>query len=172
MAATQASQATSKANWKKLSVHKVTLATGAVVRMRIPNLALLMKNDAVPEQLRGVALKELSGLTKPEVNDAGEIKLPELTEADVNSLYELYEWIVCEALIDPVLTPEELGDYPQEDLELITQIATRERTTDAAGVRLGVDPVSRWEVWRQHHHCADDCEACTGVAQAFSTVEL
>lgn len=51
----------SKSKWAQRAVHRVTLPSGARVRIRIPDLSLLLAGDAVPDELRGVALEEFIG---------------------------------------------------------------------------------------------------------------
>ena len=55
--ATADTDVTSKEAWAKRGVHRVTLPSGAVVHIRIPDLGLLLAADAVPEALRDIAMR-------------------------------------------------------------------------------------------------------------------
>lgn len=174
--------ATSVEQWKQKGVHQATLTTGAEVSIRIPNLAQLVKHDAIPESLRAAALREIS--------TDGMHDHATLTREEVGALYQLYEFLVVEMLVDPKLAPpvfemhpkeegsEELvevcvdrGDVehlPAEDLDLLIALATRQRNTDALGRVLGVMPLSRLATFREEHGCDPGCEACARVQQRLS----
>lgn len=163
---------TSKSAWQKLTKHHVTCPSGAVVRIRIPNLASLVAMDAVPEQLKGAALREIAqelvgSLQAVADGGASEVKL---SEEDVKALYELNEWMLCWSLIEPEITPADLPELPEEDLEMLVQIVSRERDVDARGVRLGVEPLSRLERFRHHHECPPGCEACEAALRDLSEI--
>ena len=163
--------------WAQLAHHTITLPSGARVKVRIPDLTLLIAQDAVPEKLRGVALREvlaaMGALTaKPDASEeAAEAAAPLFDAEKIRTLAELHFFLVSEMLVEPKLTPEQAatGGLPNEDLELLVQIATRERDTDARGVVLGVLPLSRFERFRHHHGCGEGCEACAAFRQEFST---
>lgn len=142
------------------------------VRIRIPNLGLLLEGDALPQSLRNVALQEIVDPVREQVARSqinGDTDRPDITLEQVKELFELHKWLVVQTVVDPVLEMDDLPDLPQEDLEFLTQIATRERTTDAAGRSLGTEPLSRWDTFREKHECAEGCEACQAVVDVFST---
>lgn len=156
--------------WKGRALHTLTCPSGQVVRVRIPNLALLIKNDVLPERLRQVAVQEAINPGQP-VGQTAEPGQPVTVDAEaVKQLYDLYEFLVLEMVVEPEITADDLAELPQLDLDMLTQIAIRERDMDAAGVRLGVEPISRWEVFRQEHNCSDECPACKGAVAALSTI--
>jgi hypothetical protein len=96
---------------------------------------------------------------------------PAVSFDEVRELYDLHKWLVVQTVIEPALALEDLPGLPQEDLEMLTQLATRERVTDAAGRQLGTEPLSRWETFRSFHGCAEGCEACKKVVDHFSTAD-
>lgn len=165
-----------KSAWGKKAVHVVTCPSGMEVKIRIPNLGLMLEGDALPQTLRNAALQELVNPVSGRVARAAEAAgtadaQPQVTLDDVTELYHLHQWLVVNTVIEPELTIEDLPGLPQEDLEMLTQIATRERTVDAAGRPLGTEPLSRWVTFRRHHECAEDCEACKAVQREFSTTD-
>ncbi|MEK6252798.1 MAG: hypothetical protein AABM43_12885 [Actinomycetota bacterium] len=170
---------TGKDAWEALGVHTVTLPSGAVVKIRIPDLSLLIAGDALPEQLRGAALEELLGsLSQVDVSDdaaAAQVIQKVASDASgLNTLVDLYRWLVTETVIEPELTEEDLKDrkLPTEDLTMLVEFAGRRRNVDARGVTLGIEPIERWDTFRQMHGCAEECEACTAVIGEFSTTQL
>lgn len=163
------------AEWAELAVHTVTLPSRARVKVRIPDLSLLIANDAVPENLRGAALEELMGtmaaLQAPAAADGSDPERPRIDKEKIQQLASLHFFLVSEMLVEPALTISELerAELPNEDLELLVQLATRERDTDALGVVLGVVPLSRFARFRDHHGCDESCEACAAVVEELST---
>src|SRR3954469_16107230 len=155
----------SKADWGRKAVHLITLVSGMEVKIRIPNLGLLLEGDALPQTLRNAALQELVDPMSNRVargNEEGGGG-PGVSLDEVKELYHLHQWLVVQTVVEPELTLEDLPDLPQEDLEMLTQLATRERTTDAAGRSLGTELLSRYEKFREFHRCAEGCEACKEV---------
>lgn len=178
-------QLVDKAGWRQLAVHEIQLPSGAWVKIRIPDLALLLAGDAVPERLRVVALSqvmdEIRGFSDDDNTGGAESAVEERDEEAeaakhleaLKRLAELHRWIVSQMLVEPRLTPDELADVvngpPEDDVLLLTAIATRERATDARGVTIGVEPLSRYAGFREVHGCAPDCAACEALRQRFST---
>jgi hypothetical protein len=167
---------TSKDAWEALGIHTITLPSGAVVDIRIPDLSLLLAGDAVPEQLRGAALQEIvtafSSAKGDEEARAAEAMGKLATDPEgLNQLVDLYRWLVTVTLVDPVITEEELRTrkFPSEDLTMITEFAGRRRLMDARGVTLGIEPIDRWDLWRQAHVCDEECPACEAVINGLST---
>lgn len=170
-----------KEAWGKRSVHVVTCPSGMEVKIRIPNVGLLLEGDALPQRLRQVALQEMldpieARVARGSISAGGEDEPSQdapaaVTLDEVKQLYDLNNWLVVQTVLEPELTIDDLPDLPAEDLEMLIKIANRERTVDAVGKSLGTDPLSRWETFRVKHGCAEGCEACTEVRLAFSTVE-
>lgn len=169
---TSKSSASSLAAWKKARAHECTCPSGTVVQIRFPSMTDLIKRDAIPDHLRETALSDMARELAADMS--GEESLPKLSTEDVVAIQELHEWLVTETVVEPKLTIDDLPELPQEDLEMLTAIASRRRDIDARGIRLGVEPLSRWESFRHFHECDADCEACQSCRNAFSAagVEL
>src|SRR5262245_15685657 len=164
---------TSAAAWKQKALHDITLPTGVQVTIRIPDVGMLLKGGAVPEKLRIAALAYISreltgkvpGLVREE--DDGNAIIDEEILADQ---MRMHDWIVLQSVVEPQLTEDDLPNIPVEDLVMLTEIANRERDTDALGVRLGVEPLDRWLPFREAHGCpAEGCPACEAARARLST---
>lgn len=168
------------AEWKAAGVHTITVPTGATVRIRIPDLSLLIAEDALPEDLRGSAMEELLGavmglsVQQPNGDTAGEKPKVTLERDDLKRLGELHYFMVAQMLVEPQVSIEELkaGGFPNEDLELLTELAMRRRSTDARGKTLGVAPLSRFTLFREVHSCPEDCPHCQTLVERFSLTRL
>jgi hypothetical protein len=84
----------------------------------------------------------------------------------------LTKHLVAEALVEPELTVDDLDEVPEEDLEMLMRIVTGRQTFDAAGVRIGVEPLDAWATFRDEHGCPPDCEACVKARGRLSSVLL
>ncbi len=166
-----ASVSETTSHWKQKAVHTITLPSGMRVKIRIPNLTALIQNDVIPERLRAVAVQEALNPGAPLVAPAPQAEQPaeQMGGDTVKQLYELYEFLVCEMVVEPTITKDDLDELPQLDLDMLTQFALRERDMDAAGIRLGIEPISRWEVFRQAHNCPDDCASCERALDGLGT---
>jgi hypothetical protein len=147
--------------------------------VRFPDLSTLLAGGAVPESLRAAALQaindELAPLRPAENGssaEGGEQAPPRISEDLLQAAVKLHEWVITQTVVEPELTADMLPLLPAEDLEMIAAIAKRERDTDALGVRLGVDPLSRWRTFREIHECPEGCEACEAARSVFSGYEL
>lgn len=171
----------SKAAWGKLGVHTVTCPSGMTVKMRIPNLQLLIRQDRIPGKLMEVALRESLGQPiLDQVRGGGEagngsvgddFDLEKAKEL-ISQGFEFQRWLVTEAVVEPKVTVEDLdaGLVPEEDAEMLSALAQRIRFTDAKGVRLGVMPLDAFEEFRREHGCPPDCPSCAALQNEFSSV--
>jgi hypothetical protein len=166
---------TAKSSWLKSGLHTITLHSGAVVKIRYPNLALMIRLGLVPTQLRTVAMK----VAKGEINMVGggigedmpDDKSDEAFE-ELGKLVELLDMLVMQMVAEPELTQEDVDQMPAEDRDMLLAIANRERDVDAVGRRLGVEPLDRWDTFRHFHKCAEDCPSCKKVREHFSSIDL
>jgi hypothetical protein len=164
--------------WASLGIHTITLPSSAVVKIRIPDLSMLLAGEAVPEHLRAVAFDAVRSAIKAENRRVGlqaiDDSSDELNHERLKGLADLNRFLVSHTLLEPTMTEEDLlsTTLPVEDLAMLTQIASRERTTDARGVQIGVEPIDRWELWRQAHECESGCEGCAEVLAELSSVDL
>ena len=137
--------------WVERGIHQVTLPSGAVVKIRLPDLSLLLAGQRVPERLRVLALEQVMGAIegKPEVESEDGSATGKL-EKQLGDLAELNFWLVSQMVVEPELTSDVLRDgrLPNEDVEMLIGLATRETDEDALGVRLGVVPLERFDGFR------------------------
>lgn len=125
--------ATSKTAWKKAGVHTVTLPSGAVVDIRIPNLPQMAKNGELDNELLQYAVPN------PDAEgDAPEELTPEKKKENLTKLADFHAWLVSTTLVDPKLAPEEVSDtVPTPDLEVLVELASRRRDMDVVGHHIG-----------------------------------
>lgn len=160
--------------WKARGYHQITVPSGEQVRIRIPDLAAMLALGQIPDTLRLAALTQAfreegdPPLTLQKKDDG----TPLLDQELVKQFYDLRTHIVAASVVDPQVTPEDVAEIPVEDRDMIYAIAMRERYTDARGVTLGVEPLSRWETFRDRHSCPADCPHCAEALRELSTVDL
>jgi len=70
------------------------------------------------------------------------------------------------------MTVQGLKGVPEEDLEMLMRIVTGRQSFDAAGVRIGVEPLDAWATFRDEHECAPDCQACVEARRQLSSLQL
>jgi hypothetical protein len=110
-------------SWKSRKRHTVTLQSGAVVEIEIPNLPLLIKTGRIPNHLIEVAVKAQTATR--------------ITKEDVEDQYEFYRQLVALTVVEPELTADDVDSLPFEDVEMLVEFATRARDIDAVGHHLG-----------------------------------
>lgn len=163
----------SKAAWAKRAVHLIQLPSGVWVKIKIPDLTILLVGDAIPESLRGAALSQVfediaKHVAPPAEGDAEPDE--EGRMAALKNLSELQRWLVLQMVQEPALTDADLADIPADDLGMLTLIAIRERDKDARGVTIGVDPLSRWDAFREElNGVTGGEEIISRLRQRFST---
>lgn len=186
---TEPTWASSKDEWKQRSFHNITLPSGLRATIRFPDLEGLIRNDALPERLLGIALRDILGVDDAEaeglakqVRDGDTSKARELA----NELTDLQRFLTLEALVEPKVTIEEVesGEFDARDFEMLRQIAMRERNTDAKGVFLGVVPLDLFTTFRDVHEriggadwgkdhpagLVEGCPACETFDRGLSAV--
>jgi hypothetical protein len=165
----------SVAGWANRGLHTVHLPSGMVVKMRIPDLAFMLAHGEVPDHLRTAAMLEVLDDTADETPLALRKKedgSPLVDEETIRHIYDLRQHLIVAAVVEPAVTEADLPSLPTEDKDMLQLIATRQRFTDARGVSLGVEPLSRWETFRGEHGCGPDCAACAKAVQELSTVDV
>lgn len=126
-----------KAAWTKKKVHSdITLPSGMVVDITIPNLAALIKADALPNDLLSVATK---AAVKQEVPD-------DLFQ----QMDDLNTFLVSKSLVAPEITADEVNTVvPAEDIDMLVSFATRRIDVDAVGHQLaGLETVPSFRRFR------------------------
>lgn len=132
-----------KEAWKEKGVHTVTLPTGFVAKIRIPNLAKMAQAGELDNELLQYAVPSL-----PENPD--EEPTPEQKKENLTKLADFHQWLVSKTLVEPALTPEEVKDtVPTPDLEVLVELASRRRDMDVEGHHIGGLEVSaKWRKFR------------------------
>jgi hypothetical protein len=119
------SEVTSKAGWKKAAVHTVTLESGMVVKIKLPDLPKLIEAGAIPQSLIDVAIDVAT-------NQQRERPSPEV----IKQQREFTDMVVIATVVEPAITADDLDDIPYEDKEMLVEFATRQRIFDAKGHHL------------------------------------
>lgn len=114
----------SAAAWKKAGAHAVVLNSGAVVKVRIPNLPQLVETGELPNDLIDVAIDLASGKE-------------EVTTEHIKDQARFYRALISRTVVEPKITEDDVPDLPFEDVELLAELATRRRDIDAVGNHLG-----------------------------------
>ena len=175
--------AASGAAWKKRGgPHRITLPSGQRVLARVLGLASMAALDGLPRDLSDAVLLHVANLEAgglPAVigaelaqADAGDDDAAERADRHVQEFLALTKHLVAAALVEPQLTPDELSDVPEQDLEFLMRIVTARQAYDAEGVRIGVEPVDAWATFRHEHGCAEDCQACGQALRRLSSLQL
>lgn len=125
-----------KSAWKKAGVHTVALPSGMEVDVRIPNLPLMIKQGSIPNNLIQTAL--------------GVMDNQSITAELLSEQADFFHMLVASMVVEPELTPEEVPEVvPYEDIELLAELATRQRDVDALGHHIGGLHTSKdWRVFR------------------------
>lgn len=117
-----------KKAWKDRRVHEdVTLPSGQVVDIRLPNLNKMLKAGEIPNPLADAAI---------EFANAQDQKV---TREILENSFEFACWIVPRTVTAPEVTQEEVenDDVPPEDLDMLAGFIARTLDTDAVGHHLG-----------------------------------
>lgn len=122
-------------SWKAAAVHDVTLPSGTEVKIRVPNLPTLVKTGQLPNALVADALQAITeGKLSPEV---------------IAQQSEFYEALIPLTVVEPKVEAADVIELPFEDVELISEIATRQRDVDALGRHLaGLHTNKEWRKFR------------------------
>lgn len=119
-------ETTTSAALKKRAVHKgVTLPSGAIVDIRLPNLAALLRADGIPNDLIEPALALQQDEDK------------KLTREDIEKSWDFVEWVIPKTLVKPEIKQEDVKDLDPMDIEMLAAFATRRTDMDAVGHQLG-----------------------------------
>jgi hypothetical protein len=143
-----ATKPVSKSAWAKKGVHEgVTLNSGAVVTIKIPNLPALLKKDAVPNDLIEQAIS-FQGARQ-------------VTAEMLKDQWDFIRWIVPITVLSPEISEDDVENLPAEDVEMIAGFASRTIDTDAIGHHLGGLETSA--EWRRFRNQLDIDEVLAGV---------
>lgn len=131
---------TSKTSWKKAAVHEgVTLPSGAVVSIKLPNLSLMLKTGQIPNPLVEAAV-EMQNATERDI---------EITREMIEQQWDYYAFLVSKTVVEPAITQEEVQEIPAEDIEMLVEFATRQRDIDAVYRHIaGLDQLESFRKFR------------------------
>lgn len=116
----------------------ITLPTGNVVRIEIPSLPELLRQNQVPNELVKYATDEADNVL------AGSVDMAKIKEAT-----DFMRFIVAATVVDPDLQPDEVPELAVEDSDMIMEFALRQREVDAVGHQLhGLEQLSEWRQFR------------------------
>jgi hypothetical protein len=114
---------TTKTSWKKAAVHEgVTLPSGTVVSIKLPNLSLMLKTGNIPNSLVEAAVEMQNAMSRGTA---------EITKEMIEQQWYYYSFLVAKTVVEPEITQEEVADIPAEDVEMLVEFATRQRDIDA-----------------------------------------
>ena len=170
------------AAWKKRGgPHRITLPSGQRVLARVLGLAGLGRLDGLPDDLVDAVVLhvvnlEHGGLPAVIAAELGTVNTDPEAAARVQKRIadfgRLTKHLVAEALVEPTMTVKELEAIPEDDLEMLMRIVTGRQNFDAAGVRIGVEPIDAWGTFPAEHGCPADCEACARSLAALSSIDV
>lgn len=139
--------------WKANAIHTVTLPSGTVVKVKLPNLAGFVKSGTLPSSLLEASQKVA------QASRAGEEVPKELYE----EMETFNTFLVTHTVVDPVITAEDIASgpdeegIPPEDVEMIVGFATRRLDFDAVGHHLaGLETVESFRKFRGLDTSAED----------------
>jgi hypothetical protein len=167
--------------WRQRAIHTVTGFSGSTFRIRILGISTLLEIGSFPDHLLGIALLDISraqgakGALREALEDVLDPAKRDDLAAEIKKLAEYERRIVAASLVEPVLTYEEIasGEFPEDDFSMILDIVQRRREFDARGVRIGVEPLDRWEAFhREHRLDAEDCPDCKRLLAQLSSVDV
>lgn len=117
----------SKTQLLKRRIHEgVTLPSGAVVTIVLPNLGQMIKAGSLPNDLMQAALKQQSASQDEQ-----------LTEEDLKKDWDFVEWIVPLTLYEPKIETADVEKLDPMDITMIANFAARRTDIDAVGHQLG-----------------------------------
>ena len=140
---------TTKASWKKAAVHEgITLPSGTVVSIKLPNRPLMIKTGQLPNTLVEDALAAQSATSNATV-----------TREMIEQQWEYYSFLVSRTVVEPAITQEEVAEIPAEDIEMIVEFATRQRDIDAVYSHIaGLDKLDSFRKFRSLSGGFEDLE--------------
>lgn len=137
--------------------------SGNFYRIRPLNIERYAMTGNIPAALRGIARKGEEGLSAIFAEENDELLVEKGTE-----VRNWMDDLVRQVIVEPDISELDLDELPPVDYRWAAAIAMGEETKDGRGRMLwGSEPLSRWETFRQHHGCADDCDACNEVIESF-----
>lgn len=122
----------SKSAWKQAKTHTdITLPSGMVVDIQIPDLAAMAKAGQLDNELIQYAIPDAPAVEQEEPS-------VEEKKSNLTKLADFHDWLVSITVVNPKLTPAEVADtVPTPDKEVLIELATRRRDMDVVGHHIG-----------------------------------
>ena len=160
--------------WGRRRLNNVECPSGMRIVLQSVTLDELAAEDALPDDLLVVALLETTpgGVTGARA-ELLKLETPEgVAKAQKLSqdLVGLTNRLVLRAVVEPKLTLAQASTIDPYDKAMIVGIATRRLEFDAAGRRVGVEPLDTFATFREEHGCPEECPACSTSRDRLSTV--
>lgn len=151
----------SKTAWLKANdagPHLAVLASGTVVKFRIPDSSALLRSGHLPDALRDAAviftshpegtdelMREL--VITAAIRGPGQDTLARMIQAGK----DLTPYLISDMLVEPKISPEEIADglLPDLDVKMLLEFAERRRNVDAAGNELPIITLDAWAIFRR-----------------------
>jgi len=142
--------ASTVAAWEKNRTHKgVTLPSGTVVDIQLPDLPTLAKAGEIPNELL-----EAAGTLQKAIDEGDR---SDVTVETLANIATFMEFLLPQMILKPKITTEDVGKLPPEDKELLVAFAQRARDIDAVGRHLaGLEQLAEWRRFRGWEPSASD----------------
>lgn len=142
---------TTKASWKKAAVHEgVTLPSGTIVSIKLPNLSLMVKTGQIPNTLVDAAVEMQNVAARGE---------EEISREMIEQQWDYTAYLVSRTVVEPAITEEEVAEIPAEDVEMLVEFALRQRDIDAVYRHIGgLDKLASFRKFRGVSGGAADLE--------------
>jgi hypothetical protein len=126
--------------WKALGKPQpITLPSGIEVKIKVPDLAEMLRAGEVPNELIKVAAEARDDIAP------GGFDMEKVKEAT-----DFMRFLVAATVAEPDITPEDVPDLPVLDRDMILEFALRQRDTDAVGHQLyGLEKLDSWVRFRR-----------------------
>lgn len=137
------------ASWGKRKPHDIVLPSGMEVTIEIPNLPKIIKGGDLPNHLISAAVQQVNA--------------QKVTEEMIKSQWDYYKFLLLVAVKDPQITEDDLDSdvIPYEDIEMLVEIATRQRDMDATYQHIG--GLDKLEAFRRARGIPDGDAALEGI---------
>jgi hypothetical protein len=132
-------KSSSVSRWKQLGKPQpITLPSGTVVKIKVPDLAEMLRAGEVPNELVAVAAE-----ARDDIAPSG-FDLERVKEAT-----DFMRFLVSATVVEPKISPEDVPELPVLDRDVILEFALRQRDTDAVGHQLyGLELLADWRRFR------------------------
>lgn len=140
--------------WKARSdrgPHIATLPSGEQVEFVVPDSNALIRSGRLPSRLLDIAVMaaaypdgaegyvaDLAYRAVTERDTEAKAAAAETLAQAIRDGLELRDWLVAQMVVKPELTPDDVIELPEPDVEMLLEFAERKRNTDSLGVVLPI----------------------------------